>query len=449
MVLPILAAAATAAEPIARVSAGRSPSDAGFRIDPVPPPSTNDAATAATFTLVDGTRDPNGADLSVLHNGRVPDGNDQPANNFFFRGGSNGGRIAVDLGAAIPLQTVHTYSWHSGSRAPQVYTLYASDGMAETFRQAPKRDTDPLDAGWTMIAKVDTRPTEGDRGGQHAVAITHADSQPLGDFRHLLFDIETATGAGVFGDTFFSEIDVIAADGPAPIPVKGPPEKIVKEFSFKDGDYLVVIDATIAPDLMEWAEDELMPVVEEWYPKIVAMLPSEGYTAPNTVMLEFRDDMGGTPAYAAGNRVSMSAPWFRGQLQREARGCVVHELVHVVQNYWRARHTNRRPQPTPGWVTEGIADYVRWFLYEPQSRGAEITRRNIGTASFDASYRTSANFLNWVIEHHDKDLLQKLNAAAREGNYSADLWNGWTSKTLDELGAEWKRANEERLGIGS
>jgi hypothetical protein len=26
---------------------------------------------------------------------------------------------------------------------------------------------------------------------------------------------------------------------------------------------------------------------------------------------------------------------------------------------------------TPGWVVEGIPDYIRWFLYEPQSHGAD------------------------------------------------------------------------------
>jgi hypothetical protein len=151
--------------------------------------------------------------------------------------------------------------------------------------------------------------------------------------------------------------------------------------------------------------------------------------------------MGGTPAYAAGNKISLSAPWFPGQLKREAKGCVVHEMGHVVQNYWRARQTNRNPKDTPGWITEGICDYIRWFLYEPQSNGAHV--RDARQAKYDASYRVTGNFLDWVVTAKDKDLLKKLNAAAREGKYEEKLWKDWTGKTLQELGDEWKKAVEE------
>ena len=100
---------------------------------------------------------------------------------------------------------------------------------------------------------------------------------------------------------------------------------------------------------------------------------------------------------------------------------------------------------TPGWLVEGLADYVRWFLYEPQTRGAEITARNIARAKFDASYRVSANFLNWVIQTYDRNLVAKLNAAARQGEYSAQLWKEATGKTVEELGEEWLKANQARL----
>jgi hypothetical protein len=89
---------------------------------------------------------------------------------------------------------------------------------------------------------------------------------------------------------------------------------------------------------------------------------------------------------------------------------------------------------------EGIADYVRWFLYEPESHGAEITGRRVARARYDASYRVSANFINWVSNTYDKELLKRLNTAAREGRYSEDLWKEWTGQALEELGAEWKEA---------
>jgi hypothetical protein len=126
---------------------------------------------------------------------------------------------------------------------------------------------------------------------------------------------------------------------------------------------------------------------------------------------------------------------------------VIHELVHVIQDYGRARRVNRRASRTPGWVTEGVADYVRWFLYEPEKKGAEISRRNLGSARYDASYRISANFIDWVVREHDGELLRKLNAAAREGSYSERLWQEWTGLSLEELGEEWLAGHRKRLGV--
>jgi hypothetical protein len=277
------------------------------------------------------------------------------------------------------------------------------------------------------------------------VSIAANGTAPLGNFRHLLFDIQPSSSTDNFGQTFFSEIDVVDAKGPELERLKAP-EKILKTFSTADNHYRFVVDATDAPDLADWAEKKLIPVVQEWYPKIVEMLPGDGYTAPNEVGLRFKNDMKGTPAYTQANQVSMNSAWFRKELDREGRGAVVHELVHVVQNYWRARATNRNASRTPGWIVEGIPDYIRWFLYEPQSKGAEITERNWDRAKYDASYRVSGNFFNWLVTTKSKDLVKNLNAAAREGKYSLDLWKEWTGKSLDELGEEWKKTNGERLG---
>src|SRR6185369_8183396 len=186
-------------------------------------------------------------------------------------------------------------------------------------------------------------------------------------------------------------------------------------------------------------------VVTEWYPKLVKMLPSEGYEAPTRMTLLFRDNMGGTPASAGGGRINCNIGWFRKNLKGEARGAVVHEMVHVVQNYGRARRTNPNATRAPVWLTEGIPDYIRFFKYEPQIHGAEISRRRLEAAKYDASYRVTGNFLNWTTEKYNKDLVQKLNAAIREGKYTEDLWKEYTKHTVQELGEEWKKDLEKRL----
>jgi hypothetical protein len=420
----------------------------GVSFREVPVAATDDAAAGAEFVLVDGERDRNGAGLEALNDGRLPGGDDDPGRNFFFEAGTDGGRLKIDLGRAVRVKRVSTFSWHPGSRGPQVYTLYGAEGAEAALDLAPKRDIDPAKAGWTEVASVDTRPGDADGegddgGGRHGVAVA-GDGGDLGEFRYLLIDIRRTEDADGFGNTFFSEIDVVDASAPEPQAVK-PPESVVETFATEDGKYRFTLEATDAPDLMEWALGELKPVVLEWYPKIVAMLPSDGFEAREDVRLRFRNDMGGTPASAGGGNVNMNAQWFRRELQREARGAVVHELVHVVQSYGRglrARGSGR----VPGWITEGIPDYIRWFLYEPESRGAAIAPQNAATARHDASYRVTGNFLDWATRTHDPDLVRKLNTAAREGRYEPALWATLTGKPVEELADEWRKALAEATG---
>jgi hypothetical protein len=200
----------------------------------------------------------------------------------------------------------------------------------------------------------------------------------------------------------------------------------------------VTIDLSMAPDLKDWCATTLLPVCDEWYPAIVKMLPSDGYHAPERFSVAFATDMGATPASASGTRIRCNAEWFRKNLKGEAAGAVVHEMVHVVQRYGRARRQSRNAAANPGWIVEGIADYVRWFIFEPQSRGAVVT--DPARARYDASYRTTAAFLNWVTQTHDPDIVPRLNAAMREGRYSDDLWREFTGKSADELGEEWKQS---------
>src|SRR5690242_1381528 len=135
-----------------------------FKFEHVPSPSKDDAATKAKFSIVDGERDPNGADVDALNDGKLPTEEDQPAANFFFNAGTEGGRLLLDLGDVLEVKQVNTYSWHPNTRGPQLYKLYAADGKGDGFKQNPKKDTDPATAGWKLIASIDTRPKEGDAG---------------------------------------------------------------------------------------------------------------------------------------------------------------------------------------------------------------------------------------------------------------------------------------------
>ena len=180
-----------------------------FAFARVPPPVAGDAAAKARLTIVDGEADSNGGSLDGLVDGLLPRDEDEPGANFFFDAGTAGGRFRMDLGAVIDIAQINTYSWHPNTRGPQIYTLYASDGAASTFNAAPKSGVDPATVGWTRVAAVDTAPKTGDGGGQYGVSIRDPGGS-LGKFRYLLFECAVTETFDDYGNTFYSEIDVIA-----------------------------------------------------------------------------------------------------------------------------------------------------------------------------------------------------------------------------------------------
>jgi hypothetical protein len=421
------------------VTTENSPDGLNFRFQSAPLPAVNDAGSNGKWSVLEGHVDANSGSIAVVSDGSVPTSDDQPQQNFFFAAGTDGGMIAVDLGQTCELSEIVSYSWHSDTRAPQIYTVYAATGEEQGFAFPASSASLADSSGWKKIADVDSR-TKHRQGGQHAARIFNT-QQPFGSFRHLLFVVKASELDDRFGNTFFSEIDIVAGNAESLHRITAPEVRTI-EFTSVDERYRFTIDVTQALELEEWTETDLKPVIRDWYPRIVAMLPSDGFEAARHVQFRYLRDseMKGIPAYASGSIISMNAEWFRGQLNREARGAVVHEMVHVVQGYpGRSRRTRGVATP-PGWIVEGIPDYIRWFLYEPQTRGAQMSRQALATARHDASYRTSANFIDWVIRQHplDGNFLEQLNAAARQGKYSPETWKELTGKSEDELADAWR-----------
>jgi RNA polymerase sigma factor (sigma-70 family) len=184
----------------------------------VPPPSKNDAATKATFSVVDGKfcARPDTGDLRVLTDGVIQPHEDSPKQSAFFDWDVLEGRFKIDLGRKVPLVAINTYSWHKKERAAQIYEVFGSDGSAPGFDPSPKIGTDPARVGWTRIAAVDTRPRDAagsdlPPGGRHAVSITGG-AAGLGAYRYLLFETFATEITDEWGQTFFGEIDVVERD---------------------------------------------------------------------------------------------------------------------------------------------------------------------------------------------------------------------------------------------
>jgi hypothetical protein len=108
---------------------------------------------------------------------------------------------------------------------------------------------------------------------------------------------------------------------------------------------------------------------------------------------------------------------------------VTHEVMHIVQDYHLGHN--------PGWLTEGIADYVR-YVYGVNNLKSQWTLPDYKPAqSYTNAYRVTARFLLWVEKNYNKDLVDKLDHALRAGTYQPDLWVKLTGKTLDELWSDY------------
>jgi len=128
-------------------------------------------------------------------------------------------------------------------------------------------------------------------------------------------------------------------------------------------------------------------------------------------------------AYPINGKITISSKYLRKKPQDF--DVIAHEVMHIVQAY---------PNNSgPGWLTEGIADYVR-YKYGNDNKSAGWSLPDY-TASdyYTQSYLVTARFLLWATQKFGADLVVKLDLHLREKTYTSELWIKYTNKTLDEL----------------
>lgn len=182
----------------------------------IPGPSRSDAATGAAVTFLHHAAEPQGSAPDALTDGLLPRrANQAKGFAFFSNEDAVPGAMLMDLGRSVAIAAINSYSWHEfppegDCRAPQVFTLYASNAE----RPDPER---PESADWMKIADVDTRPnTTGEIwGGRHGVSIGDA-RQPVGTFRWLLWATKPTASPKArdarWTHSFFCELDVHTAE---------------------------------------------------------------------------------------------------------------------------------------------------------------------------------------------------------------------------------------------
>lgn len=140
--------------------------------------------------IVDGT-------FPRLNDGDVAQNDDDTKRCVWY---DNEGRFSCDLGKAVAIDRINTYSWHVSDRAPQYFSLWGAAGDEMPSPAIKHGET----AGWELLAVVDSRMLED--GDVHGSSV-YAERGALGPYRHLLWIAENR-GHG----TFFTEIDVHVAN---------------------------------------------------------------------------------------------------------------------------------------------------------------------------------------------------------------------------------------------
>lgn len=188
----------------------------------------------------------------------------------------------------------------------------------------------------------------------------------------------------------------------------------------------VTLDVSEVPELSDWGQ-QAKELAAQWYPRINHLIPTKGFEPAQNIQIRIQKSNRGI-ADTSGNRIRISSGWV--EKHPEDIGLVFHELVHVIQGY---------PDGQQSWLTEGIADYLRWAIYEAKPQEwFSVPDQSDG---YRQGYRVCAGFLLWLESDRAPGVVKKLNTALRRDQYSDLLFEEYTDQTLENL---WQDYVQER-----
>lgn len=135
-------------------------------------------------------------------------------------------------------------------------------------------------------------------------------------------------------------------------------------------------------------------------------------------------------AYASRGQIVISSHWLHknpGDID-----VLTHELMHIVQAY--------PGRSGPGWLVEGIADYVRYkYGIAHEAAGWQLPALK-DDHHYTSSYRVTARFIAWVEETQSPGIVKLLDQALRNRQYQVQIWEKQTGTSLDDLWLAYKRS---------
>lgn len=159
------------------------------------------------------------------------------------------------------------------------------------------------------------------------------------------------------------------------------------------------------------------------YPRLVADFNRD---APRSVAFIIRNDDAGV-AFADQGAVTYHIGWF--QKNPQDIDVVTHELMHIVQDY-RGKG--------PGWLTEGIADYVRNAYGLANAEAGWRFQAPRSDSNYTDGYRVTGAFLAWLEAKKKRGIVKALDRRARAGTYDDANWPALAGASIEMLWQEYK-----------
>lgn len=196
--------------------------------------------------------------------------------------------------------------------------------------------------------------------------------------------------------------------------------------TIKKGRYTLIFECK-APAFNPAISQRLIDTYFKVYPKLVKKYNKK---ATKSVTFVIDPDYNGVAGTSNG-RVVFSAKYMTshpGDID-----IVTHETMHIAQSYGGR-------SGIPGWLTEGIADYVRYASGVDNAGAGWSLPKFSDKQSYKNSYRITARFLAWLEYAGHKGIVKQLDQAGRDKTYdNGAIWSKLTGKTIDELWADYAK----------
>lgn len=235
-------------------------------------------------------------------------------------------------------------------------------------------------------------------------------------------------------------------------------------FCADDARFKCRIDGPTTPEDQPFAK-EAIAVCEEWYPKINEILYGPERPLPfKDIPISFAKLEMGAITYRKHTKGQVSTCWMQIDRDHRARrgsfgGMVVHELTHAVQNY--PMNVKR-----PSWIEDAVCEYVRCKYFDKSSLGkltidakgrlhgytdatpqlSKLQQKGVSIEKkgYQHSYTVASEFLVWLEQEKNPDVVRNLTALLSEGRYTSDFFKQQCGAPLDELWRQFLAHSRQR-----